>query len=317
MLGQLDFVAWNDARVQAALISAVVAILVTIIATPLRYFIDRRALRHKLRTEYEYEQRKYLRDLIGLYHGRLLQAAEDMNSRVFNLYLYQDRGWLKVPDEKYSEASYYFRTTVYRFLAISTLVHRFEGEALYIDSRIAEENDFIFLKYVRALRLIVTEVSLFRDLEYDESEEKDHFFADTLKKISSSCWSRDRLVTLKEFEPRLGKNRDFDAALQFFNNLKASETRLRWDRLVAFHLLLAAFINTFGYDFQRKRLSRDELKQIVGNIQNIQVCRNLVGHISKYDLNDSSAGNAKRALKERIEENDTVVVNTKGEQSTR
>jgi hypothetical protein len=57
-------------------------------------------LKYRLRTEYEYEQRKRLRDLIGHYHGGILNAADIFKTRVFNLYLNEERGWLKVKERK-------------------------------------------------------------------------------------------------------------------------------------------------------------------------------------------------------------------------
>ena len=42
-------------------------------------------VRHHLRTEHEYGERKKLRSLIGGYHGRVLEAAESVNHRLWNL----------------------------------------------------------------------------------------------------------------------------------------------------------------------------------------------------------------------------------------
>jgi hypothetical protein len=42
---------WSDPSVVAALVAAAAALATSILATPLRYYIDKRALRHKLKTE--------------------------------------------------------------------------------------------------------------------------------------------------------------------------------------------------------------------------------------------------------------------------
>jgi hypothetical protein len=90
-------------NVAAALIAAAVALLTNALSIVITFFtpigsflIAKLQLRDKLQTEYEYEQRKKLRELIGRYHGRVLQAAEDMNYRIFNLYTNESQGWLEV-----------------------------------------------------------------------------------------------------------------------------------------------------------------------------------------------------------------------------
>ena len=42
-------------------------------------------------------------------------------------------------------------TTIYRFLAVTTSLQQFEDEALYIDSRIAEKQDFDFVYGLKLL----------------------------------------------------------------------------------------------------------------------------------------------------------------------
>src|SRR5215218_8364111 len=73
-----------DPTLVAAIMAAAVSVLTSILAvlfTPLgSYLVAKRQLRDRLKTEYEYEQRKKLRDLIGRYHGRVLHAAEEMHT---------------------------------------------------------------------------------------------------------------------------------------------------------------------------------------------------------------------------------------------
>lgn len=57
-------------------VSFLTALLTTFAAPFIRYWLDNLRLRYKLRTEYEYEQRKRLRDLIGHYHGGILTTAD-------------------------------------------------------------------------------------------------------------------------------------------------------------------------------------------------------------------------------------------------
>src|SRR5918994_1829301 len=213
-------------RPMARIHSEFVAALLTTFAAPvIRYWLDNLRLKYRLRTEYEYEQRKRLRDLIGHYHGGILNAADIFKTRVFNLYLNEERGWLKVKERKewfrrtgkdYRGTGYYFTTTAYRFVAVSTWIHRFEGETFYIDSRIAEKSDFDFLSTIKLLQKAATDVTLFKGMGYDDSESKDHFFSDTLRTIANSCWKERRFLSLQEFETKITEGQDLDPLFEVF-----------------------------------------------------------------------------------------------------
>lgn len=63
MLGA--FLSLDDPRIAAAWIAAVVSLAVTLLAAPLRLFVERRLQRQKVAVEYEYTQRTKLRTEIG------------------------------------------------------------------------------------------------------------------------------------------------------------------------------------------------------------------------------------------------------------
>jgi hypothetical protein len=267
---------WDPALI-AAFVAAAVSILTLVLGAPLRMWVERYLQTYKLKSEYEYEQRKELRSLIGRYHGRLLEASENLHHRLDNLYRYEDERWLDSPD------GYYFQTTEYRFLAVCSLARAFEREALFIDSRIAEPNDFEFLRFIKAFLWVTTSAVLFKDLPYDESRSTDHFFADQIREISDTfCSSPDELPTYAEFKSRLAEERSFDDVQEFFLGLHSSEERLRWDRLVALDLFLLAFLGTVGYETQRPE--DDELVAVAEKIRHPEIRRNLILRLPKLGL---------------------------------
>lgn len=296
-----EFLSAQPPEIQAAVIAAVAAVIAavvsfftavaTIILAPLgQYQIGKRQLRHRLKTEYEYEQRKQLANTINRYRGLILNYADIMKTRIFNLYANESRGWLKVRENKesqgqqkkdYQATGYYFTTTVYRFLAVTTSIQQFEDEALYIDPKIAEKEDFDFVYGLKLLQKAATDVSLFEGTNYDSSESTDHMFSDTLRMIADSCWRDEKFVPREEFKTLMGEDHDLDPALEFFDDLKAKEGRFRWDRLVVFHLLLVAFINTFGYGFQHT--TEHGLRHIADKIEHDQVGGNLLEWLNEYE----------------------------------
>ncbi len=239
----------------ATLVSAVVSAAVS-------YYFRRREARHKLAVEYEYEQRKKLRDLIGRYHGRLLQVCNSLNYRFWNLYA--NAGWLN-SDGDYKHPGYYLLSFVHRFLAVFSFIRQFENEAICVDRRIAERKDFIFLNYLEAIRWVMTDVALFDGIPYDSSHQRDHFFADNFRQYCDGCATDRDFITYEELKDRVAKVRSLDPVLQFFDSLQPSEDRLRWDRLVALHLLLIAFVNSFGYEPQYS--SQTKFDSVAGQVR--------------------------------------------------
>jgi hypothetical protein len=278
----------NTNLLWAAIVSAIVSAVVS-------YVLKRREIRFNLSAEYEYEQRKKLRTLIGYYHGRTLQAANRLNQRFWNLYTYLGKGWLNVKGD-YSNAGYYFNTTSHRFLHVCTLARRFEAEALYIDARIAEKNDYAFLNYLSAFIWCVTTASLFEGFDYDVANPKDHFWGDVLRSGCDSCWVNDQFVSLEMFEERLKKDRSLDGILSIFDGIHPHEARFRWDKMVAFHLLLLAFINRFGH--QSHRSTQQKFLEVAEQAQRLSILQNLVQALDKLGLGkDPEASNIAWAVK--------------------
>jgi len=87
-----------------------------------------------------------------------------------------------------SRASDYFITTVYRLLAVSTPLQRFEDEALYTDPRIAEKQDFDFVYGLKLLQKAATDASLFQGICYNPFKSKDRIVSNTSRVVAESYW---------------------------------------------------------------------------------------------------------------------------------
>lgn len=261
----------------AAVVSAIVTGGITV-------WTKRSENRHKVQVDYEYEQRRKLRALIGLYHGRFLQAAESLSHRMENLYTNYDKRWLDRGNEK---NGYYLSSTVFRFLRVSALIRQLESEALLLDPKIASKEDFTFLSFVAALHWVMTDVALFDGLTYDPFDERDHFFSDHLRSYSKCCVEADRLLAYEEFEAGPATSSGLAPVFAFFSGLHRDEDRYRWDRMVAMHLLLMAFLNVFGY--KRQKCRAEEFAHAASMVQNPGVLVNLVNWLPKHDLATTKA----------------------------
>ncbi len=282
----------DDPTLSAALVAVAVggftAFVTSVASSPVRYLVDSRLYRSKASTEYEYEQRKKLRSEIGGYHGRLLEAATSLNYRLGQIYAKRREKWLDVRGDytKRWPRHYFFNSTVYRFMVFTALANRFEREAIYIDSRIADPTDRLFLFYIKALRWTLTDVSLFDGLGYSDAAPTDHFYTDHLRRVCESVSQGDGagLVDLQGFEDLLESDHQLDEVLRFFDGLDPDDsTRLRWDRLVAFHIVLMAFIETFGYEIHK---TETRWFEAVASRMRPEVASNLLGWLPKLGIGE-------------------------------
>jgi hypothetical protein len=271
--------------ITAALVAAGVSI-VTTLGTKL--WLDRRAHRDVLKLEYEYEQRKALRTLIGLHHGRLLDCATSWHRRMLNIYANAEKGWLNVHGNYHQRGDYYFRSTVYRFLSLEAHCFLFAREQIFIDARVAEPSDLDFVKFIDGLHWVVSDASLFHGLNYDASHFYDHVPSDALRALTEAFLVDGKIPTNRTFDARVeqeggeGRDSELKPMLRLLDGVSPTEERLRWDRLVCLHLLTIAFVRQFGYEWARP--SSEDVKEAVSQIQHAPVAANFVAWLPSGGL---------------------------------
>ncbi|GFM49628.1 hypothetical protein JSY17_05265 [Pseudomonas capsici] len=266
----------NTTVLQASLISVIASAFIS-------YAFRVREHKKKLAAEYNHEQRKALREIIGRSHGRLLHAGNSLSYRLWNLYANHDKGWLVVDNIGHPE-NYYLNSFVCRFLSVFSLVRDFERQALYVDARIASKKDRIFVKYVAALHWCMTDTELFSGIPYDTFNAVDHFFSDTLRDYCEICIDENGTTLRANAMLELGEK--IHPVFAFFQGLSPTENRLRWDRLVSLHLLVATFINSIGYP--EHRTSCERLSKIAKQIRNKAVLANMATWLPRHGLGKDS-----------------------------
>ena len=263
-----------------------VALISAIVSAAVSYFLRKREIRHKFTMKSEYAQRNKLRDLIGRYHGGLIHAANILHWRLWNFYDESHKGWLdaggQYRDGRYSDKDYFLSSFVYRFLFVHSLIRQFESEAIYVDQRIAKKADFRFLNYLTALDWVMTNVALFEGIPYEKSVQKDHFFGDNLRVYCDACIENGQFLAPGAFRQLVEEDDTLHPVFAYFDGLDQSEERLRWDRLVAFHLILMAFLNSFGYETQHTE--RAKFTAVAKRIRDPKVISNLLKWLPRLGL---------------------------------
>ncbi len=284
----IDWLRGMDPTLAAATVAAVVGFVSSLAAIPLKYWIDKRSLRHRLKMEYEQKQRADLRRLITRYLGRMIEAASNFNYRMWNLYEGPEKeAYLKV-DADFSRENYYLDSMVHRFLEVVVLVRGFEKERVYLDPRFVENNDRDLVWLFRAMRWSLTDASLFADVGYDSFHSKDHFFTDQLRGICDDVTANGEVLPREAIRERGARGESVAAVYEFFDGLSSMEDRYRWDRLVVFHLLLMTFLNAYGDETQKTK--PEDLASIARRIKHEQIARNLISWLPKLGLTKASTG---------------------------
>lgn len=195
----------------------------------------------------------------------------------------------------YKSAQYYFRTTLYRFLSLAAIARAFEREAIYIDYRIANSDDFVFLNLIKAWNWAISDVALFEGLPYDHAHARDHIFHDEMKRICELVWEEGRMQTHGHFRTLLKETDELNQVCRFMDGIRSGEHRYRWDRLVTIHLLVLLFQNEFGYP---TRITGEAgLVDVAKLIRHKRIVDNLVEWLPKLGLDKSDKGKEfRRAL---------------------
>lgn len=270
-------------QAEAALIAAVVSLLTIVVGALLGYAFDQRSQSKRRYADYEFEQRRELRALIGRSRGRMIEAAARYAGRMEYLYEHADDSWLAVDGVWHHSEGYYFRSTVLRFLVLQSLANRFEQSAFYIDSQLGEGNEETFLWMAKAIKQAATEASLMRTIEdYDPAHAVDHFYSDQLRDL---C----RVIMEDGSEVPIGLQRieaiavndpaALEPAFRFFDGISRDEARYRWDRLVVIHLLAMAFWNEFGY--ARKAYTATHFDDVVAQLKSDSIREALPGWLKE------------------------------------
>lgn len=257
----------------ASIISLAVSVGVTWIS-------KRWEARDRAEIAYRYEQRKKQHEVIGRHYGRLVAAANTLGYRMWNLYANCGKGWLnRVRDDG---GGYYFKSTAFRLMSFFVSVRNAEAEAILLDGRVSSKKDYLFLNYIEAFHWVMTDTALFDGLDYNHEAQRDHFFADEFRRYCELCRPEAGQLTYELFCKGPIRTEELMVVLNFIDGLCPDEKRLRWDRLVALHLLLQAFLNDFGY--VRQRATKEKFVKIAKEVRHREVLTNLLQWLPRHEL---------------------------------
>ena len=269
----------EDSRVLAAIIAAIVSLITVYWLKPK---IDKNFHLFQLKENYKHDQAKKIKETIGKYKSQLINSGELLNNRLKNYAKNHEENWLDIKED-YLNSHHYMDTTVHRFISFFAYIELIQENLEFLDTTNSESNDLEMIRYFRIFFDIMTDVDLFEGTNYDATFQKDHFFRNLFSQYIRSLIVQNEVLNFDQFEKeRANKYLEIIPVYNFFDGISTTEARLRIERIKSFHIILIAFLNYFGYDFQSTPYNKiDFLKEKLGPLK---FNKGLIEIVKKYKL---------------------------------
>jgi hypothetical protein len=268
-----------------ALVAAGTSILTLILSLAFKPFIDKISKAYQLHIEYQYEQRKKIKDTISKYKIHVVNAFDNLCGRLNNLANNHTMQWHYVSGEFKNTGSEYFQTTIYRVLYLFSWIKIIEDKLVFLDTTIADKEDLYFLKYLKATKRVIQRQMLTYNLQSQDESRKDVVFRDNLDEMCLWMIKGEEVMAFPEFRENIEqKLPHFKVLCQFIDGINPEENRRRWDRLYCIQILGLSFLNSFGYDFQKT--SKEKMVSRFTKHKKHDIYDNLIQHVHKYELHE-------------------------------
>ncbi|CAM1350291.1 hypothetical protein [Tenacibaculum crassostreae] len=241
-----------DFKIQAVIISSVTSLLIFGLGWIIRAIYERTSLNYKLRKEYQFEQKKKLKEEIAKNKTHLLNTVEEFNHRLWN-FSQHNENWHQITEENWGKTQqYYIKSFVYRFLKFLHWTLKTENDTISIDTTIADKNEILFLKYIKTFKDIFTDADLLEELNYDKRHNTNHFFKNDLIGMTKWILEGERVIDFDEFETIIEMNYDgMRETIEYFTKIQHADDDKNLNILRCCHLICIQFLNSFGHDYQK------------------------------------------------------------------
>lgn len=278
----IDFI--KTPEVIAAIIAAITSIITLGLTLLTKNFIEKSLLIFRLDSEYKFEQRKKIKNVLALNKGHLLTACENLNHRLWNSSKENHLKWMEVNGVYNNPNNYYFHSFVYRILNVYAWMSKIESELIHLDTTIATSDDLDFIKFIRFYGRIFSDVAFFRGFEYDCNNETDHIFKNNLDELYHNIISENELISYNKYLEKLSENQS-EGLISFYkllDGVNPKEERLRWQWFQILKILNLAFLNSYGYDYQQT--SDEKMKIAINTPMRSKLYGNLIFLLKEHKL---------------------------------
>ncbi|PHI18058.1 hypothetical protein CEQ90_19930 [Lewinellaceae bacterium SD302] len=205
-----------------------------------------------LRQNYKFEQRKKLKDELALHKGKLLNAAEQLNYRLLGFNSSIGRKWHKIEKNNwFDQNQYYLNSFIYRILLFGHYLNQTENSVLSIDTKIADNEDILYLKFVKSMINIFSDVEIHNELEYKNDDNVSHIFKDDFETLTDFVVGSNKILKFSDFKIVLRDSYDeMEMIIKYLTQINDDDQDVVLNTLRCLHLLILSFLNKYGHEYQ-------------------------------------------------------------------
>ncbi len=244
-----------------------------------------------LNTQYKHEQRAKLKDFLGKTKTGLLNSAEDMQYRLWNFREKISENWHCQTEKTWKDPTkYYIQSFVYRFLEFFYFARKVRSDIFFVDSTVATRQDYTYLKYIKALQLLFCDADLLNTEQhpYTGKKPKHHFYKDVFYNFPAFIVKDGNILNFDSFKEKIqGNTEKIEPIRNYIALCENKNDNLNYCTMQLFHLLLLAFLNTYGFDYQRT--DKEKLIQIVKSYKGNMLFTNFKRFLEKHKLSREKA----------------------------
>jgi len=232
--------------------SFIIPIITFIVGWIAKILYERYTLNYKLKIEYDFEQKKRLKEEIAKNKMHLINISEEFNHRLWNFNENISKDWHQINQKDWEERTkYYTRSFVYRFLVFIHWVLKTEKDTISIDTIVADKKDIEYLKFIKTFKDIFSEPKLLKELDYSSGNNTNHFFKNNLKGYSKWVIENEKVIDFDEFSDKTEKKYvELEKVIDYFSKIENNDFDKNLNILRCFHLLIISFLNEYGHTYQ-------------------------------------------------------------------
>ncbi|PCH70834.1 MAG: hypothetical protein COC06_03225 [Bacteroidales bacterium] len=206
-----------------------------------------------MKKEFEFEQKKKLKEEIAKNKVHLLNAVEELNHRLWNFTQNVGENWHKISENDWFKGEqYYINSFVYRFLVFIHWTLKTERDTISVDSTIADKADIRFLKYIKTFKDIFTDAELLSELGYSRNKNHNHFYKNDLIGYCKWVVENRQVRDFDDFEIKLKyEYASLQKVIEYFSGINDDDLDKNLNILRCTHLLAISFLNDFGHTYQK------------------------------------------------------------------
>ncbi len=243
-------------NITAAVIGASASLFILLLRGFAKFLNDRYSLNYRLNKEFAFEQKKRIKEEISTNKMALLNAAEELNFRLWNLSSNIGHKWHNIPEpEWHNPKNYYLHSFVYRLLTFLSFIFRTDKLVLTYDSTLfsKNDNDIIYLKYIKSFKNYFSDVMMLKEFNYNPEYATNHFFrdhlADEVRFVSSDS---NEIICYAEYLDKISKDySQIHQTIKYITDIEQKSENINYNVIMGLHIMLIFFLNRYGHDYQK------------------------------------------------------------------